>query len=89
MFIATFAADLGLSGTVQAWALVVLVLSEMSGTYLFGWLSDTHHHGYLMGWLAIATSVSHLLGLGLAKSMTGVVLYGVAVGISSGGRYFS
>lgn len=89
MFIATFAADLGLSGTIQAWALVTLVLSEMSGTYLFGWLSDTHHHGYLMGWLAIATSISHLFGLGLTKSTAGIILYGVAVGSTSGGMQIS
>jgi hypothetical protein len=87
MFVTTFAADIGLSGSAQAASLVLLTLSEMLVTYLCGWLSDKHHHGHLMGPLAICTSVTHVLGLGYARSKTGVFFYACIVGLLSGGMY--
>lgn len=85
MFIGTFAADLGAKGSDQAVALVLLVLSNMLGTYLCGHLSDKIYHGGLTASIAIATSLVHVLGLGLAKTKLGVFLYAVAVGLTGGG----
>lgn len=85
MFITTFAADLKLSGSSQAGALVLLTFSEMLVTYLCGWLSDRHHHGYFMGPLALLTALAHLVGLGYARSKAGVFVYAFVVGALSGG----
>jgi len=85
MFITTFAADLGMKGSDQAAALVLLVLSNMLGTYLCGHLSDRVYHEGLTGLIAISTALAHVLGLGLAKSTTGVFLYAIAVGLAGGG----
>lgn len=85
MFITTLAADLKLKGSDQALSLVLLVLSDMLGTYVCGHLSDLIHHEVMTACLAIATSAANLLGLGLATSRTGVFLYAVGVGLASGG----
>lgn len=85
MFITTFAADLGLRGSDQALALVLLVLSEMVGAYLCGHLSASFYHEGLTALNALATSAAHVLGMGLAKSKAPVFVYAVAVGLTSGG----
>lgn len=85
MFITTFAADLGIRGSDQALALVLLVLSEMVGTYLCGYLSATCYHEGLTAFNAIATSIAHLLGMGLARTKATVLVYAIAVGLTSGG----
>lgn len=85
MFISTFAADLGMKGSDQAWALVILVLSNMLGTYFCGHLSDKIYHEGLTASIAIGTSLAHGLGLGLAKTRSGVFLYAAAVGLTGGG----
>ena len=85
MFITTFAADLGMKGSDQALALVLLVLSNMIGTYLCGHLSDKIYHEGLTACNAIGTSIAHVLGLGLAKTKVGVFIYAISVGIASGG----
>jgi MFS family permease len=86
MFIATFAADLDTGPSSQAWALVLLVLSEMAGTYISGWLSDKNlPFDRILAALAFGTSISHIIGLGCAKSAATVFLYAVVVGCTSGG----
>ena len=85
MFITTFAADLGLKGSDQAVALVLLVLSNMIGTYLCGHLSDRIYHEGLTACIAISTSVAHILGFGMAKTQSGVFVYASAIGLASGG----
>lgn len=85
MFITTFAADLGIKGSDQALALVLLVLSEMVGTYLCGYLSATMYHEGLTAFNAIATSITHLLGMGYARGKASVLAYAVVVGLTSGG----
>ncbi|KAK5095048.1 hypothetical protein LTR70_007178 [Exophiala xenobiotica] len=85
MFITTFAADLAMKGSDQAIALVLLVLSNMLGTYLCGHLSDRIYHEGLTASIAISTSFAHMIGLGLAKTRSGVFLYAVAVGLAGGG----
>lgn len=85
MFITTFAADLGMSGSDQAFALVFLVLSDMLGTYLCGYFSDTFHYEVMTASLSFATALSHILGLGLARSRAGVYVYAATVGLASGG----
>ncbi|KAF2152652.1 MFS general substrate transporter [Myriangium duriaei CBS 260.36] len=85
MFITTFAADLGMKGQEQAVTLVLLVLSDMLGTYLCGWLSDSVNHEAMTALSAVSTSVTHILGLGFARDRSGVFLYAVAVGLTSGG----
>lgn len=74
MFITTFAADVGMKGSDQAVALVLLVLSNMLGTYLCGHLSDRIYHEGLTALIALTTSFAHVLGLGLAKTKVGVFL---------------
>lgn len=86
MFITTFAADVGLKGSDQAVTLSLLVLSDMLGTYFFGWLSDSVFHEGLTASIAMSTSLSHVFGLGFAKSKLGVFSYAIAVGIASGGK---
>lgn len=86
MFITTFAADVGLQSSDQAVTLSLLVLSDMLGTYIFGWLSDSVFHEGLTASIAISTSVSHIFGLGFAKSRLGVFSYAIAVGLASGGK---
>ncbi len=86
MFITTFAADIGLRGSDQAVTLSLLVLSDMLGTYVFGWLSDSVFHEGLTASIAVSTSIAHVLGLGFANSRLGVFLYAIFVGLASGGR---
>jgi hypothetical protein len=86
MFITTFAADIGLKGSDQAVTLSLLVLSDMLGTYGFGWLSDSVFHEGLTASIAVSTSLSHIFGLGFAKSKLGIFFYAVAVGLASGGK---
>jgi MFS family permease len=86
MFVTTFAADVGLKGSDQAVTLSLLVLSDALGTYVLGWLSDSVFHEGLTASIAVSTSLSHVFGLGFAKSKLGVFLYAIAVGLASGGK---
>jgi hypothetical protein len=66
--------------------LSLLVLSDMLGTYVFGWLSDSVFHEGLTASIAVSTSLSHIFGLGFARSRLGGFLYAIAVGLASGGK---
>lgn len=87
MFIASYAAAIGLRTSDQALALSLLLLSDMFSTYLLGSLSDNASYEMLLSVCAISTSLAHFLLWGFAKTKLGVFVYAVGVGLTSGGKH--
>jgi hypothetical protein len=86
MFITTYGADLELDTSDQALALSLLVLSNMLGTFGFGWLSDGVFYESLICACALSTSMAHFLVWGFAKTRFGLFIYALTVGLTSGGK---
>lgn len=86
MFITTYGADLELDTSDQALALSMLVLSNMLGTFGFGWLSDGVFYESLICACALSTSMVHFLVWGFAKTRFGLFIYALTVGLTSGGK---
>ncbi|KAI9668014.1 MAG: hypothetical protein M1821_000834 [Bathelium mastoideum] len=85
MFIINYAVDLALNPEDQAIALTLRVLSDMIGTYLFGWLGD---HGYYLAMLtgsSLSSSLIYALVWGFAKSKSSLFTYAIVIGLANGG----
>lgn len=85
MFITSYCADIKLDTSDQALALSLLVLSNMLGTFGFGWLSDGVFYEGLVCACAISTSLVHFFVWGFAKTKFGLFIYALTVGLASGG----
>ena len=86
MFITKFGTDIGMESSDRALALSFVFGSNIVGTYASGLLSDKGYHRTLMGFSAIAASLTHFLLWGFAKAKFGVFIYALCIGLTNGGN---
>ncbi|KAI9814316.1 MAG: hypothetical protein M1826_002282 [Phylliscum demangeonii] len=84
IFLASYGADLHLTGSDQALAVSLNVLCEMLGTFGLGWLSNGESHQGLVVACAMSSSVAYLTW-GFAKTKAALFLCSMAIGLTSGG----
>lgn len=85
LFIAKYAADLGLTKYDEAIAVSLVAVSDMIGSYLLAKLTETIHYEIVISASAISTSVVHTVLWGFARSRYTLFGYAILVGMTSGG----
>ena len=76
-----FLADRAMPTWLGAWALALVGLFNIVGSYMAGWLGGHYRKKYLLAGLYLARSAVFLLFLALPMSETSVLLFGAALGL--------
>jgi MFS family permease len=84
-FIAThlksYAGDLGQAGSIAAWALVLIGLFNMAGSYGVGVLGETHSATHLLTWVYGLRAVVIAIFILVPPSGAATLIFGAAIGL--------